>query len=138
MENPTRQYIQHVIECAQAHFSNVRILRESYAGDTLLGLIDLEGTWHTYRVLITVVYRSDGSIRYSYYVLEENNRLLYGFDNHRDKYALKLKYTEQWAAHRDEEIPHRHDAQRQVALTDFMTVDMIVAWLETHIEHCCQ
>ena len=134
MANATRKHIQRLIDTAKKYFSSIRILRELYDSESLLGLIDLEGTWQTYRIIITEVHRTDGAIRYSYYVLDKNNQLVQDFDNHRDKYAIKLKYGEKWQAHQDEEVPHQHNAQRQVTLTSFMTFDMFIAWLNSHFK----
>ncbi len=133
MANPTGKHIQHIIDYAKKHFSYIRILREAYGGESSPGLIDLEGVWQTYRIIITEVHRINGPIRYSYYVLDKNNQLMHGFDNHRDKYVIKLKYGKKWQAHQDEEIPHQHNAQRHITLTNFMTFDMFIAWLNTHL-----
>ena len=53
MANPTSKHIQHIIEYAKKHFSHIRILREAHGDEALLGLIDLEGIWQTYRIIIT-------------------------------------------------------------------------------------
>ncbi|MDM8519410.1 hypothetical protein QUF64_05130 [Anaerolineales bacterium HSG6] len=47
MANSTGKHIQRLIDTAKKHLSDIRILRELHDSESLLGLIDLEGTWQT-------------------------------------------------------------------------------------------
>lgn len=95
-------------------------------------LVCLEGAWRDYRVVISQVYRPDGSMRYSYYVLDANNQLVYAFDNHRDKIALRLKYGQAWSDYQYEEVPHQHDSRGNIVLTGFVIFEVFLKWLQDY------
>jgi hypothetical protein len=80
-------------------------------------LIDLEGRWKDCRVILSEIHRDDLSVRYAYYVLDNEGGLIHGFDNSPDTQAIRLKYGAKWKQHLHEEIPHQHDANRKLALT---------------------
>ncbi len=127
---PARKHIDQLIAKAKTFLSDVHINR--YDNDTRLqrALIELEGKWRGYRIIVQEIHRADKSVRYSYYVLNENNRLVHGFDNSADKKAIKLRYGTEWKSHINEELPHQHDANRKISLMPTeMTFDRLIDWL---------
>ena len=111
---------EHALELAGQYLSGVRVLDRDE--DETRSLIRIEGRWRSRRVVIQQAYRADHSARYAYYVLDADNRLVYAYNNHRDKTAIRLKYRDAWRAHWQEEVPHRHSRQGDVTLTRFVTL----------------
>lgn len=124
---PSRKHIEDLIRTARAVLTGVRIVRHDVG--LRRALIDLEGQWDKYRVIVSEIHRADGTVRYAYYVLDSENRLLHGFDNSPDTLAIKLRYGVDWKSHLHEEIPHRHDANRNLVLTTPMTFEAFIEWL---------
>jgi hypothetical protein len=125
---PPGDHIETLIAQAQQLLADVRIIRHDVGLHR--ALIDLEGQGSRYRIIVSEVHRADGSVRYAYYVLDSDNRLVYGFDNSPDTLAIKLKYGVDWKSHLHEETPHQHDASGNLMLTtDPMTFQMFIDWL---------
>jgi hypothetical protein len=124
--------IEILIAQAQQVLADVYIIRQD--ADESRSLINLEGRWGDYRIIAQEIHRADGSMRYSYYILDKNNRLVYGFDNSPDKSAIQLYYGVNWQVHQSEEIPHQHDANHKVTLTTVpMTFETFVKWLVSNL-----
>jgi hypothetical protein len=97
-------------------------------------LIDLEGRRFGFRIIVSEIHRIDGSIRYAYYVLDSENRLVQGFDNSPDVTAIKQRYGVDWKSHIHDEVPHQHDANHSLALTqDVITFEMFIEWLNSNL-----
>lgn len=130
-KTPTEN-IEALIAQAQQILTDVHLIRKDV--DEGRDLVNLEGKWRDYRVIIQEIHRADGSIRYSYYVLDKNNRLVCGFDNSPDRSAIQLRYGLDWPAHQHEEIPHQHEANRKVTLTTTpMTFEIFVEWMKDNL-----
>lgn len=97
-------------------------------------LIDLEGRWQDYRIILSEIHRIDQSVRYAYYVLDNEGGLIHGFDNSPDNQAIRLKYGLKWKQHLHEEIPHQHDADRNLTLMPVpMTFETFADWLTSNL-----
>jgi hypothetical protein len=96
-------------------------------------LIKFEGQWQKYRLVISEVHRPDGTRRYTYYVLNRNNKHIHRFDNAGDKKAIKLRYGPNWKSHQHTEIPHQHNAHGQITLTEVMTFETFIQWLKDNL-----
>ena len=60
-----------------------------------------------------------------------DNKIVIGFDNSPDVYAIEMKYPENPQAHRYENVPHRHGADKsELVLTDEMTFEKFIEWLK--------
>lgn len=130
---PPGTHIETLITQARRLLTDCRIVRHDVGLHR--ALIDLEGKWRDYRVIISEIHRADNSIRYAYYVLDNNNQLIYGFDNSPDILAIKQKYGPEWKSHIHEEVPHQHDANRQMILTpNPMTFEVFIEWLGGHLK----
>ncbi len=81
--------LEHAFKLAKQHLSDAQVVDNDYSETR--SLIRIEGRWQSYRVIIQQIYRADASMRYAYYVLNASNHLIYAFDNHRDKTAIRLK-----------------------------------------------
>lgn len=129
---PPGKHIEDVIAQAHQALAEVRVVRQDISLHR--ALIDLEGERNDHRVIVSEIHRADGRMRYAYYVLNQDNRLIHGFDNSPDTLAIKKKYGRDWKTHRYEEIPHQHDANGGLSLTTQpMTFDTFVAWLDQHL-----
>jgi hypothetical protein len=130
---PPGEHFDTLIDKARQVLTGVHIIR--YDVSLRRALIDLEGQWGSYRTIVSEVHRTDGSVRYAYYLLDRENRLVHGFDNSPDTLAVKLQYGVDWKSHFHEEVPHQHDANRNLALTPVpMTFDAFIEWLTESIE----
>lgn len=85
MDRPAREYIEELIEAAQTHFSALRVVQRDERRTR--SLIELEGRWGSYRIIISEIILAE-DIRYAYYVLDAENRLVQGFDNTPDVQAV--------------------------------------------------
>ena len=104
---PPGKHIETLIAYAQQVLTDVRVIRQDESLHR--ALIDLEAQWLDYRIIISEIHRADGSWRYAYYILNQDNKLVQGFDNSPDITAVKQKYKTKWKSHIHEEIPHQHD-----------------------------
>jgi hypothetical protein len=130
---PSGKHIEALIDKARQILADVRIIR--YDVSLQRALIDLEGQWGDYRVVVSEIHRANGSVRYAYYVLDGENQLVHGFDNSPDTLAVRLRYGVDWKSHFHEEVPHQHDADRNLALTMApMTFDIFIEWLMESVE----
>ena len=127
---PPGKHIETLIAQAQQVLADMRIVRHDVSLSR--ALIDLEGKRDNYRIIVSEIHRANGTVRYAYYVLDSQNRLLRGFDNSPDTQVVKLRYGIDWKPHLHEEIPHQHDANQNLILTtETMTFNIFVEWL-TH------
>jgi len=124
----SQEIVNHLIAQVRQALVEVRII--DIDTDEHRTLVKLEGRWQNYRLIVSEVHRSDETVRYTYYALDENNNHIHRFDNAGDKKALKLRYGADWKAHQYEEIPHQHDTEGIVTLTATpMTFERFVEWL---------
>jgi hypothetical protein len=128
MDRPVGEYINELIATAQATFRDVQVTRRDER--PARALIDMEGWWGAYRIIISEIILSDGSIRYAYYVLDADNRLVHGFDNTPDVRAVKLRYGREYRRHLGERTPHQHTADDSLSLTEPMTLGRFIEWLQ--------
>ncbi len=129
---PSRGYFDQLIHLIRQYLRSERIVR--YEIGEQRALFDIESLWDTYRIVLSEIHRPDGSRRYAYYVLDNGNQLIVGFDNSADAQAIRLRYGDEWRQHIHEEIPHTHDVNRQIRLTDEMTVQRFFEWLQTELQ----
>jgi len=117
---PARRHFDALVEQVEQHLYSTRIVRLSFGEKR--ALIDLERTWDDHRVILSEIHRPDISRRYAYYVLDSDNQMVVGFDNSSDVLAIKMRFGDDWRQHLHEEVPHLHDDQTSVQLTDEMDV----------------
>jgi hypothetical protein len=96
-------------------------------------LIDLEGRWGPYRIIVSQIHLADGGMRYAYYVLDTENHLVHGFDNSPDIQAIKLRYGRGHRQHLNERVPHQHSAEGVLGLTELMDFDAFIGWLKANL-----
>jgi hypothetical protein len=95
-------------------------------------ILRLQATYGSYRVYVTEL-RDAQTRKYRYYLLH-GSRIEAGFDNSPDPRALRLKYG-QIGNHAGELVPHLHRNNKQhLELTEEMTMEMFVQWVQEHIE----
>jgi len=127
------KHIENVINKAEHFLQDVKIIQHDE--DIQRAIIALEGKWQNYRVVIQEIHRVDGTIRYAYCLLNEANKQLYRFDNSGDRLAIKLRYKADWKKYQHAEIPHQHDPDNQVTLTNAaMTFEDFLMWLSNKME----
>lgn len=126
---PPRKHIESLIEKARQFLTHFHIVRQDLGAAR--ALIDLEGRFGRFRIIVSEIHRDDNSVRYAYYVLTDANQLVRGFDNSPDAQVTRLKYGASWKLHLNEDIPHQHNADRSLSLTSApMTFDLFIEWLE--------
>ena len=125
---PPGKHLESVIAQARAVLTQVRIIR--YDIGRVRAIIDFEGEWADYRIIVSEIHRMEKSVRYAYYVLEQQAQVVHAFDNSPDNIAIRQRYGSQWKAHLHEEIPHQHEADGSLTLTpEPMTFERFVEWL---------
>jgi len=127
LDSSLKKRIEKLITQARQLLKNLHIHR--YDVDEYRALVRLEGKWYQYRVFITMIYRTNETTRYSYHVLDKQNKHVHRFDNSADKTAIKLRHQTDWKLHQHEETPHQHDAQGKITLTESISFEGFVAWL---------
>jgi len=126
------EHIENLIAQAQNLFANVSIIR--YDVSRKRAIIDLEGYWKGYRIIVSQIHRSDQEMRYAYYVLDNNSKVVHAFDNSPDNKAIKQKYGTNWKSYMREEVPHQHDAQDNLTVTPIpMTFEIFVKWIRENL-----
>ncbi len=126
---PPGKHIETLINLAEETLENVRIIRRDVSQSR--AIIDLEGEFKEYRIIISEIHRVRRSVRYAYYVLDRQNHVVHAFDNSPDNIAIKQKYGTTWKANLHEEIPHQHDAGGNLTLMpEPMNFDMFVECLQ--------
>lgn len=128
---PARRHFDQLIHLAGQHLRSARVVR--YEIGEQRALLDIEGLWINYRIVLSEIHRPDASRRYAYYLLDNANQPIIGFDNSADTQAIRLRYGSYWRQHIHEEIPHTHDVNRKIHLTDEMTVQRFFEWLQTEL-----
>ncbi len=132
MVRTSEKYIRTLIENAEKFLTNINILHNDIGLHRTI--IDLEGNWKEYRIIISEIHRKDKGIRYAYYVLDKDNLLIQGFDNTPDILAMKLKYGKNWKSHTHAEVPHQHDREGNLSLTPTdMNFETFRNWIYTHL-----
>ena len=127
------EHIEAVITQAKAFLRDVQIIR--YDVSPSRAIIDLEGNWNEYRIIISEMHRQDRSVRYAYYALNDQNRLVHAFDNSPDNVAIKQKYELNWKSHIHAEVPHQHDSEGNLKLTALpITFETFVIWLTDNLQ----
>lgn len=128
---PPGKHLENVIAQAKTLLTDVRIVR--YDVSHTRAILDLEGQWGVYRIIISEIHRCDRDVRYAYYILDQENRMIRAFDNSPDNLAIKQRYGSQWKAHLHAEIPHQHDSEGNLHVTsEAMTFETFVEWLREH------
>ena len=130
MAEPIGTALDAVITKAQAALQDVRLVRRDER--PARSLIDFEGRWGLYRIIVSEIHVADGSVRYAYYVLDAENRLVQGFDNSPDIRASKQRYGTDYRQHLHERVPHQHSSEDTLTLTEPMNFDAFMAWLTSH------
>jgi hypothetical protein len=131
MAEPVGATLDALIAKAQATLQNVRLVRRDERPTR--ALIELEGRFHSHRIIISEIHLADGQVRYAYYVLDAENRLVQGFDNSPDIRAIKLRYGRDYRQHLQERVPHQHSADDSLMLTGPMSFDVFVVWLRSKL-----
>jgi hypothetical protein len=131
MARPPGAALDTLIAKAQATLQNVRLVRRDER--PARALIDLEGWWGPYRVIVSEIHLADGGVRYAYYVLDAEDHLVQGFDNSPDIRAIKLRYGKDYRQHLQERVPHQHSAEDALSLTEPMSLDAFIAWLKAKL-----
>ena len=129
---PPGKHIEALIAHVEQWLTDVHIIRHNESLSR--ALIDLEGQWREYRIIISEIHRADNRVRYADYVLDSDNRLVHGFDNSPDILAIKVKYDAEWKSHLHEEIPHQHDKNQNLTLTSTpMTFEIFIEWMNKNL-----
>lgn len=122
-----------IVNHARRILKNVRVLRCDSSQSR--AILDFEGEWGEYRIIVSEIHRTQRSVRYAYYVLNQQNEVIHAFDNSPDNLAIKLRYHQDWKSHLHEEIPHQHDMDGNLSLTaSDMTFEQFVQWLKEHLQ----
>ena len=130
---PAEAHFRTLIAQARQWLTDVYII-EYDVTSPIRAILKLEGTWHRYRLIVSEIHRPDNTVRYAYYVLDQNNRHVHRFDNSSDKRAIRLRYGADWKGHQYEEVPHQHDATGNVTLSPTpMTFEIFIEWLADNL-----
>ena len=130
VESPGRTLDDLLIK-ALSVLDDVRVVRHDVRSSR--ALLDLEGRYQGYRIIVSEIHYPDGNVKYAYYVLGKGNKVLRGFDNSPDIRAVRLKYGQEYKHHVHERVPHAHLADGRIELTNPMTFDDFVRWLVNHL-----
>ena len=128
---PARGHFDQLIHVAARYLRDQRVVRDEIGEQR--ALLDIEGLWRGYRIILSEIHRPDGSRRYAYFVLDTENQSIAGFDNSADVQAIRMCYGDEWRRHIHEEIPHSHDVHQKIRLTDEMTALRFFDWLQTEL-----
>lgn len=129
---PPGKHLEKLIKLTRGTLKNVQIIRHDVSHSR--AIIDLEGEWTEYRIIISEIHRAKKGVRYAYYVLDQYNQVIYAFDNSPDNIAIKRRYGRTWKAHLHAEIPHQHDAAGNLTLTmEPMNFVMFMKWLQRNL-----
>jgi hypothetical protein len=130
MAGPLGEDFARIIALARAKLTDVRVEEET---NPTRAILSIEGHFAGYRVFIRETVTPTGR-RYSYYVLKQAY-VLFAFDNHADRYSLRLKYGEDFSGHLHEHIPHRHGPGKATTeLTKDWSAERFLTELEVRIE----
>ncbi len=127
MARTSGEHIEKLIAQAKEFLTDVKIIR--YELSQQRAIVDLEGNWKNYRIIVSEIYRLNKGIRYAYYILNKNQSIVHAFDNSLDNKAIRQKYGSEWKSHIHEEIPHQHDSENNLTLTPMMTFEDFIGWL---------
>ena len=128
---PVGTYLQNLIDQFNQHFQRARIRKQDK--DDNRAFVELEGWWRDYRIIVSEIHRKDGTVRYAYYVFDENWRKIHGFDNSADNDALHQKYGPVSTAHLHEELPHQHTSDGDICLTEGMDFEGFMGWVQANL-----
>jgi len=128
---PPDEHFEALIQKAIDFLQNVRIARHTVYRE--YAILELQGNWGNYRIIISEVHRGDKTVKYSYYLLDQDNGLVIGFDNSADNLVLRLRYGSNWMSHLHEELPHQHTPDGDIRLTEWMDFDGFIAWVENNL-----
>ncbi|MEE4356478.1 MAG: hypothetical protein V2I97_08410 [Desulfococcaceae bacterium] len=132
MAGTSGEHIENLIAQAQRFLSNVTILRHESSRQR--AIIDFEGNWKEYRIIVSEIHRINRRIRYAYYVLDKHHAIVHAFDNSPDNKAIKQKYGSDWKCHIYEEVSHQHDSENKLSLTELpITFEAFVQWAEENL-----
>ncbi len=127
-----REHIERVIEQAKSFLTNVSVLRYDIGKNR--AIIDLQGNWKEYRIIVSEIHRINRGVRYAYYVLDQDNKVVNAFDNSTDVLAIKQKYGSNWKSNINAEIPHQHDSEGNITLTPVpVNFKIFMKWLNENL-----
>ena len=127
-----REHIERLIEQAKSFLTDISILRYDIGNSR--AIIDLEGYWKEYRIIVSEIHRVDRNVRYAYYVLNKYNKVVNAFDNSPDIMAIKQKYGLNWKSCIHSEIPHQHDSEGNITLMPMsVNLEFFIRWLDEHL-----
>lgn len=128
MEEAHTRYLDGLIAKICRSFDDVQVLRRDETQE--VQILDVEGVYCTYRIVISEILSPEGR-KYAFYVLDESDAVIVGFDNSPDHKVIRMKYGDQYRQHIGERIPHRHGYRRRgVQVTSEMTLEMFIRWVE--------
>lgn len=126
---PPGKHFETLISRAKEFFDAISIGRHEIGSSH--ALIELEGIWKQFRVIISEIHRQDGSWRYAYYILDSENKIVHAFDNSPDISAVKQKYGLDWKSDFHEEIPHEHNGKATISLSsNLFSFEAFLTWLD--------
>lgn len=129
---PPGNHFETIVNKAKDFFDIVSVKR--YEIGYSHAILDLEGRWRQYRIIIAEIHRQDGSWRYAYYVLDSENEIVHAFDNSPDISAVKQKYGSDWKSRFHEEIPHEHDGEGNILLSPtLLSFEAFISWLVEYL-----
>ncbi|NOX61016.1 MAG: hypothetical protein GXP42_03585 [Chloroflexi bacterium] len=129
MDPKVAEYLVDIVRRAQELFEQVEHEIDASPGRAILRL---RAEYRGRRVFVIELISAKRR-KYSYYILQ-SNRVEAGFDNSPDPRAIRLKYGKIGRQHAGESIPHLHlEDKKQLTLTDEMTFERFLAWVEEHI-----
>ncbi len=131
MVEPSRDTFDLLILKARRILNDVRVTKRDERRNR--SLLELEGKYKNFRIIISEIRFPNGSVRYAYYVLDKQNRVVRGFDNSPDIRALKLRYESEYKYHLHERIPHAHTTDDEVELTEHYDFDSFLSWLQKYL-----
>lgn len=128
---PPEEHFETLIQIAKTYLQNVRLARQTTFRE--YAVLELQGNWGNFRVIISEIHRCDKTIKYSYYLLDQHNEVITGFDNSADNLVLRLRYGSDWTAHLHEELPHQHTPDGNIRLTEWVDFEGFLAWVEGNL-----
>ncbi|MCI5188731.1 MAG: hypothetical protein D3905_02810 [Candidatus Electrothrix sp. AS4_5] len=130
---PPGEHLENVIAQVRLVLEDVNIVRHDI--NQVRAILDIEGRWRDYRIIVSEIHRTERDVRYAYYALDHTNKLVHAFDNSPDNVAIKQRYGTQWKNHLHEEIPHQHHSDGTLTITpEPITFTTFIAWLEMELQ----
>lgn len=126
MAQPSRSYFEKLTSLAKSKLDALTFTRLDLRLDRAIW--EVHGTYRQFDVRLKEIFNQAGKM-YSYYVLQ-SGEIVFGYDNYPDRKALQTKYGDEFLAHLNELIPHRHGAQKStLELTNEIIMEEFLALL---------